>query len=194
MFNSCLSILTLTILFGQNYTPVPVNYSIPILFKVIAYNRTIFQGPKKTVEIVILYNSDSRKSRKQKKQILKSFETILEKKLRKKKINIHIKDVYQANIDSIFTQQSYDVIFTVELDIHTVTKISKFAKKLKIMSFSTNPNDLKYGISISCLLQNNDRPKIIADYKSLILENVNLHPQILKLSRLVNKNSRKDGN
>ena len=185
MYRSFFVILFIFLSFGQDYTPVPINFSLPILFKVIPYNRTIFHEKKNEITICIIYNSDLRKSRKQKKIISNKIKKIIDAKLRNRIVKIDFVDIYENTIDSILLQKKYDVVFAVELNKRNITSIGSISKKQSIMSFSTDPNDLKYGISISCFLQDDDRSKIVINYNSLKAENVNLHPQILKLAKLI---------
>ena len=172
--------------YTQKYETIPVKNSLAIFFKIIPYNRNISFSNLDSINIYFIFDSNNLNSQIEKREVERLIPELIKYGMRGKPIKTYFFDIQTSKYIEKIKDSSSKVIIVIKLKKEAVEKLTKLTHSEKIMSLSTSPKDVSYGISVSCIIFEN-RPKILFNYAAILNEGLNIHPQILKLAKIINK-------
>ncbi len=171
------------VLFAQDIN-VPVNIQIPIIVKILAFNRTITDSPNPNIVITVLYQSKFKQSKQVKDAVIEAIAA--NHSSSRKKIIVKEVDINSvSDISNSINSTKPDVFILTPLRAIDIEQVSNIAKKNKILSISLCPTHLRDKISVAIDLLG-DKPQILINLTSSKLEGADFSSQLLKLSKILN--------
>lgn len=152
---------------------VNVNIQTAILIKSLGYNKNL----SNSVNITVLFNSSSTKSQSIKNDFISNINAL--KKSSDKQINIS-----SVNNVSELKNQDVDIVYISE-DFTQLSDVKKISQNKKFLTWSSNPDYVKEGITSISVMNKNNRPKIIVNLETLKAEGQSLSSNLLKICETI---------
>jgi hypothetical protein len=158
-----------------SYAALNVNVDIQtaILVKSLGYNKNL----SNSVNIAVLFNSSSTKSQSIKNDFISNINVL--KKSSDKQINIS-----SVNSVSDLKNQNIDIVYISD-DFIQISDVKKIAQNKKFLTWSSNPDHVKDGITSISVMNKNNRPKIIVNLETLKSEGQSLSSNLLKICETI---------
>lgn len=158
-----------------------MNIQIPIFLKIITFEKTL--NVQKEINVIIVYQSKYAESARYAEEA----NEIINKANSNQYGGINFKPKL-VNLDNTpmlnnLIDNNPSVIIIMPLKAVNISTISKKCKQYKILSFSTNPEYLEYGISV-VLEERRNRPEIWINLNSVKNEGIEFSSQLLKLVKI----------
>jgi hypothetical protein len=190
-FTEMKSLVTIILLFmmaasarGQEIQ-VPVDQQVPLLLKILCFDRNLHRHADKQFVFAILYQKKFRKSLDAKND----FEQALSKYSLTKIDNIPIKliavDVSEdSSLTSIIDYNRVDVIYLAPVKAINIGDITTLSRQKQITTLTGVADYVEAGIAVGVGVKG-DKPQILINLNAAKAEGVNFNSQLLKLARIV---------
>jgi hypothetical protein len=171
-------------LFSQEVR-VPQELQVPLLLKILTYDRALDDKAEERLNIGVLYNPDDETSLEDRDRTLKAFDQFRDKTV--KGLSVEILPFVFSTFESYFDLPASDrvhVLIIVAGNAEKIEKIVDLTRQRKTLSFSTSPELVKKGVSLGIDLVE-DKMKIVVNYEATKREGANLSANLLKICRVI---------
>jgi hypothetical protein len=170
--------------FSQD-VPVPVKIQVPILVKILSFDRNLKTRVGNEIVIGVLFQNKFRTSVNIKDQVLSEFKNQLYDEIEGvalRLVSVNIED--QSDLQKNLSENKVDIIYLTPLrnfDIHIITSI---AQNMQILTVTGVPDYNESGISVGFGTKA-EKPLILVNLKSAKAEGVDFDSQLLKLAKVI---------
>lgn len=158
---------------------IPVEMQVTIFLKSIAYNKSLSNSSNK-INIGVISNPSSNKSLSNKESFIEIF-NVSKNSISDKSFNIIN---INSNDLSEMKKQGLDILYLTH-GITSLDGISRFARDNKVLTWSSDPDQVRNGNASMSVITKNNRPKVFVNLKNTKLEGQDISSQLLKLSEIV---------
>ncbi len=180
-----ISIIVCNVALLAQQMPVTIESQVPLLLKILSFDRNLKAGSDNKLTIAILYQEKYRSSKVAMNEFMdfiKSNDGFRVNNYPVKAIPIELGDLNEPRTTSLL--KDVDVFYITPVrafDVHDITRISR---SRKITTMSGVPDYIHEGISIGLDLVN-ERPKILININAAKSEAVDFNSQLLKLAEVI---------
>ena len=164
---------------------VPVDIQLELMSKILYLDKSLNLESGDTIKIGIIYNSKLRNSvrvkndilygKKKETQDLRDFESIF--------IPLDVSTI--ININKEIKKHEFNAIYLTPIRDYDIEKITEICRSEKIISITSVPQFLDYGVSVGFDLVNN-KLKININLASAKEEGANFSSRLLKIAHIIN--------
>jgi hypothetical protein len=166
---------------------VPPRVQIPILFKILTYDRNFEGKIGDSLIIGILYNSQDTESRKAKKEISDVLDSLSAKTVKNVPFNYVILDYSsEKSLGDLIDSNGIDVLYLAPGGQRCLKSIVQISQKVKILTMTGITDYVKEGISLGIGLKEN-KPEIWVNLDSTKAEGSDFDANFLKLCEIIRK-------
>ncbi len=159
---------------------IPVEMQAAIFLKALSYDKTITNSNQSQINIGIIVNPESNKSKSNKDNFIENINSS------KSGISTKSINTFSVNISSINDMKKYNLnILYLTPDLGSLEEVSKIAKENKTLTWSSDPKNVRNGFASMGVMNKNNRPKIIVNLKNAKQEGHEISSQLLKLSEII---------
>ena len=171
-------------LFSQTM-PVPVEVQYPLLLKIISFDRNFNSKIHNNIIIGVVYQERNRNSKGCAESFIDAadnspIKTALGKQVILEMINISNTAEGLRKLNS----GGYSILYITPLRAFELSKITAIANEIKILTFTGVPEYVDEGIAVGIGISGNN-PRIVINITSALSAGCDFHPQLLKISRVV---------
>lgn len=165
--------------------PTPVDVQIPILFKVLAFDRQLTDAKDKDLVLGVLYQSGYRTAAGVKDTVVEvstrvGADGVASRRLRLIPIDVDGKEP----LETLLRQSGAQVLYVTPLRALDVAALAATARKLRILTMTGVPEYVRSGLVIGIGLKR-DRPEILVNLKAGRSVGADLAAPLLKMSTIV---------
>jgi hypothetical protein len=164
---------------------VPVDIQLELLPKILYLNKALNLEKGDTIKIGIIYNSRIRNSVRVKNEVLSG----------QKKESKNLQDLESSfiplDVSTIFNirhemkKQKLNAVYLTPIRDYDIEKITEICRSEKIISITSVPQFLEYGVSVGFDLVNN-KLKININLASAKEEGANFSSRLLRIAHIIN--------
>lgn len=162
---------------------VPVQIQVPMLLKILTFDRNLEKRSGKKFTIGIIYQSKYRESFEAKDKFIESIDKISIKKIKDIPIELVSIDVDSSDLEHSILKNEVDGLYIAPLRAFDIKRILKISQDRKIISMTGVVEQVNSGISIG-IGSKGDKPLIIINLRSAKLEGIDFSSQLLKLAKI----------
>jgi hypothetical protein len=179
------SLLALASTSFAQHVSVPIDLQVKLLPKILSLDKNFdkTQGGKK-VRIGIIYDGSLRNSVKTKNEVFKESK---ENQLKLKNSDIVFVSIDLSNIESldeVLLNNNLYAVFILPLRGYDISSISKICRSNKIISFTSVPEFISQGVSVSFDIVN-EKIKISINLQAAKAEGANFSSHLLKIANVI---------
>jgi hypothetical protein len=165
--------------------PVPVHVQLPVLMKIITFDRNLKKRDTKDLVIGILYQSKFRMSLDVKNQLVAALDDSPLKEVEGAPIRYMPVDLEdQTDLQSTILKGEITVLYITPLRAIDIGSITAVSQALRILSFTAVPDYVDLGVAVG-LGTKGDYPQIIINLPSARAEGADFSSQLLKLAKII---------
>jgi hypothetical protein len=166
---------------------VPPRVQIPILLKILTYDRNFEGKIGDSLIIGILHNSQDTESRKTKKEISDVLDSLSAKTVKNIPFNYVILDYSSdKSLEDLIDSNGIDVLYLASGGQSYLKSIVQISQKSKILTMTGITDYVKKGISLGIGLKEN-KPEIWVNLDSKKAEGIDFDANFLKLCKIIRK-------
>ncbi len=185
----CLAALLLmvvcSVVLPQEEILVPMRVQVPILMKILTFNRAMKFEQGSQLTIGILYQRGLRKSSDMKDefiQIIKDGSTFKLNGITVRGIPIDLEE--ENDIEKYCLTNKVDVIYVTSIRSFSLESIITLSRKNHILSMTGIPEYVEEGISVGIGIRG-EKPEILINRNAAIAEGAEFTAQLLNLSKII---------
>ena len=166
--------------------PVPVEVQYPLLLKIISFDHNFNSKIHNNIIIIgIIYQERNINSKDCAENLLDAAENSPIKTAFGKQVILEMINISNA-AEGLRKLNSgeYSILYIAPLRAFELSKITSIAENQKILTFTGVPKYVNEGISVGIDIQS-DKPRIVINLTSALSAGCDFHPQLLKISRIV---------
>lgn len=164
---------------------VPVDQQVPLLMKILNFDRNILRNAEKQIVFAILYQKKFRKSLDAKNDFEQAISKYSLTKIDTLPIKFMAIDVGEdSGLVSIITSNRVNVIYLAPVKAISIGDITTISRKKQITTMTGVPEYVNAGISVG-LSAKGDKPQILINLNSAKAEGINFNSQLLKLAKII---------
>jgi hypothetical protein len=165
--------------------PVPPRIQIPILLKVLTYDRNFEKKVGDTLVIGILYDSQDEDSKKIKEKVSDVLDSLSGKTVKDVPFTYVDLDYSSKNsLKNSIESKKVDVLYIAPAGIGYLKSIVQISQKYKILTITGAPDYVKKGISVGIGLKEK-KPEIWINLSSAKAEGSDLPANLLRLCKVI---------
>lgn len=164
---------------------VPADAQLPIYFKVLTYDRTLWEAPEPPLRIGLLHRLDSEASRRNLTAMITSLETSAHKTING--VPFEYVTLTWSRTDDLVRQLAaadLDVLYVTEGHRDVLDDVSDSARALGVLTLAGAAGDVGHGLSVGLDLEDG-RPRLEVDLVALAAEGHQLDSRVLRLCKVV---------
>ena len=163
---------------------VPVEIQVPMLLKILTFDRNLEKRSGKKLTIGIIYQSKYKESFDAKDEFIKSINKMSIKRVKDIPINLVPIDVDSSDLEGAVSKNEVNALYIAPLRAFDIGKVIKVSQDNKILSMTGVIEQINSGISIG-IGAKGDKPLIIINLRSAKLEGADFSSQLLKLAKII---------
>jgi hypothetical protein len=170
-------------------TDVPEELQAAIFLKALSYDSIVTGGSHKVVNIGVIVNPKSNKSVANKENFIESVNslkqgiTFFSKETFLSTKPVHAIPINAASLAS-FKKNEISILYLTE-DLNSVPSIAKYARDNKVLTLSSDSENVRNGHASVSVMTRNNRPKLLINLKNSKLEGHELGEKVLKFSEVI---------
>lgn len=164
---------------------IPADAQLPIFFKVLTYDRTLWDDPEPPLRIGLLHRLDSEASRRNLTAMITSLETSAHKTING--VPFEYVTLTWSGTDDLMRQivvADLDVLYVTEGHRDVLDSVSTSARAHGILTLAGAAGDVGHGLSVGLDLEDG-RPRLVVDLAALAAEGHQLDSRVLRLCKVV---------
>lgn len=163
---------------------VPVEIQVPMLLKILTFDRNLEKRSGKKFTIGVIYQSKYKDSFEAGEKFIESINKISIKKIKDIPIEVVSIDVDSSDLENGILRNEVDGLYIAPLRAFDIQRILKISQDRKIISMTGVVEQVNSGISIG-IGSKGDKPLIIINLRSTKLEGIDFSSQLLKLAKII---------
>lgn len=163
---------------------VPIEIQVPMLLKILTFDRNLEKRSGKKFTIGIIYQSKYKDSFEAKDKFIESINRISIKKIKDIPIDLLSIDVDGSDLEHAILKKEINALYIAPLRAFDIERITKISQDRKIISMTGIIEQVNSGISIG-IGAKGDKPLIIINLESAKLEGIDFSSQLLKLAKII---------
>lgn len=166
--------------------PVPLSRQIPILLKILTFDRTFDKRTDKRLNIGIVYNEQDPASRQNLQDIITVLNRYADKTIKNLPINYH--PISYANEESLaeFARlHSINVFYVAPGNANHIAALLRISQRQKIITITGVPTYVREGVTVGLDLKSDNKTQILINLSTAQLEGVVFDANLLRLSTIV---------
>lgn len=165
--------------------PAPVGVQIPILLKVLAFDRHLTDVKEKELVLGVLFQSGFRTSVGVKDAVMEIVARDGSDRLASRRLKpIAVDADEKGTLESKLKQSGADVLYVTPLRALDVASVASVARTLGVLTLSGVPDYIRSGLSIGLDVKR-DRPEILVNLKAAREAGADLAAPLLKMATIV---------
>ena len=162
---------------------VPVNVQIPLLFKILSYDRALKANPENKIIIGLAYQGHNKYSRYMKEEI-EEYTNANPGHIGTTQIKMLFIDLDQKDLDDFIGGKKIAVLYVAPLRAYDIGGMLSVTQKEKIITVTGVQEYVEKGISVGVGLRS-DKPVILINLRSAKAEGADFSSQLLKLAKII---------
>jgi len=171
--------------------PVPPKVQVPLILKVLTYDRNLKQKAGTNLVIGILYDSHDDNSKKTRNEISQVLDSLSDKTISGVRFSYGYLDYSSADeLKNAINANGVKILYITPGNKSHLSSIIKISQKNKILTMTAVPEYVNKGISVGIGLKENNKPEIWINLSSAKAEGSDFSADLLKLCRVLKKDAR----
>jgi hypothetical protein len=183
-------VLVLLALAGSAFAqrmPVPVDVQVPILFKVLAFDRSIADSHDRILVVGVFYQSGYRLSSTVKELVTDALSRIGSGGLTNRPVRVIAIDAdLKDNLENTLTRLEVKVLYVTPLRAFDLQSLVAATRRTRILTLTGVPDYVEAGLSIGLDLRQ-DRPRIVVNLYAARAEGADLTAPLLGIATVLNE-------
>jgi len=164
---------------------VPVEQQVPLLIKILNFDRNLRRNANKQIVFAILYQKMYRKSLDVKNEFEQTISKYSLTKIDTFQIKFIVIDVNEdSDLASVIARNQVNMIYLAPVKATNIGDITTISRQKQITSMTGVPEYVNEGISIGVGVKG-DKPQILINLNSAKAEGINFNSQLLKLAKII---------
>jgi hypothetical protein len=185
---SALGILTLFIIWttgarGQEST-VPIDVHVPILLKVLTFDRNLKARTGAEIVIGIAYQSDYRTSLTTQEDVMRAMGDHSNPRIEETPLRLVPIDIDESDLGGTLTREKVDILYFAPLRNVSIRQITTVARSKHVATMTGVSKYVESGVAFGVGMKSG-KPLILINRTSQILEGIDFSSQLLKLARII---------
>ncbi|MFN8359249.1 MAG: YfiR/HmsC family protein [Candidatus Kapaibacterium sp.] len=164
-------------------TAISVSSHVPILCKVLSFDRNLKQQSRGVITIGVVYQSKFRVSLNTVNDLQRYF-TENPVKISGQQVVLKLIDISEDNLNTVLNSDNFTVLYIAPLRAYNVANLHLVCSSKKIRTITGVPEYVEAGISVGVGTKGN-QAEIIINRTSSISEGADFSAQLLKLARII---------
>ncbi len=174
-----------SVVYSQQDIPVPVQVQVPILMKVLSFNRSMNDGNKKNIVVGILYQRGVRVSNVMKDDFTRYAEKSTTYKIGGIAVRCIAIDLEEVkNVSEFCSKNNVNVLYVTSIRSYAIEAITAISRNDDILTMTGVPEYVEEGISVG-IGTRGEKPQIIINRTAAKAEGAEFTAQLLNLSKII---------
>jgi hypothetical protein len=179
----CISALA-WVCFGQDM-PVPVSAQVPVIFKVLSYDRNLRRHASDKLVIGVVYQKSVRESEAVAVEFMQAFAAMSDPRVNGLSVSVVPIDISSGgDLQTILASRAVDAVYLAPLVSESVREISSIARTSSITTLTGVPDYVERGCSVGVTLRGG-RISLLINLAACHAEGSRFDPQLLRLAQTI---------
>lgn len=164
---------------------VPIEQQVPLLIKILSFDRNLRRNADKQIVFAILYQKKYRKSLDAKNDFEQAISKYSITKIDTLPIKLMAIDISEdSDLASIVNINRVNVIYLAPVKATNIGEITALSRSKQITTTTGVPEYVNAGISVG-IGTKSEKPQILINLNSARAEGINFNSQLLKLAKII---------
>jgi len=181
----CLSLLV-SRTSGAEEVPVPARIQIPILLKILTFDRNFEDRVRSQLKIGILYTEEDPLSRQAKDDIVDVLTRYADKTIRRLPITyVLMRYTTEQNMAEFAKSQGINVFYVAPGNAKHLAALLRISQKHRIITVTGVPQYVERGVTVGLELKSDNKTRILINLKSSKMEGALFDANLLRLATVL---------
>jgi hypothetical protein len=167
-------------------SPVPLHRQIPILLKILTFDRNFEKRTNTRLNIGVVYNESDPASRQSLQDIITVLNKYADKTVNGLPVNYYpIGYTDEQNLAEFATLNNINVFYVTPGSAKHIAALLRTSQRQKIITVSGVPAYVRAGVSVGLDLNTDNKARILINLRSAQLEGIVFDANLLRLATIV---------
>jgi len=163
---------------------VPMEQQVPLLLKILIFDRNLETRVGNEIVIGILYQERFRRSLNVKDDFINSTDHSIKNSVNNIPIKTVSIDVESNDLETVVMREKIDLFYIAPLRAFSMDKITDVSRSMRIMTLTGVPEYVEAGITVGIGLKGG-RPNILINLEAAKAEGVDFSSRLLRLAQII---------